>query len=204
MNTPFHHIARPIAALGAVAALAGIGLAIAVESTATGAADTMSSPLAITAMAASLAGLVALVIALAGMAAGPAAPLGRLGATSLVVAIAGAVLTSGAAWSGVVIAPWFATAVPTSIDPPESLLVVSTLSYATLGLGSILLGTALRRDGSAAGWVAALLIIGGLLCIPPFLPARYTLVVVAVAAALMRRSTATAAVPSPVRPAAGA
>jgi hypothetical protein len=204
VNTSFHHIARPIAALGAVAALGGIGLAIAVESTATGAADTMSSPLAITAMAASLAGLVALVIALAGMAAGHAAPRGQLGAISLVIAIAGAVLTAGAAWSGVVIAPWFATAVPASIDPPESLLVVSTLSYATLGLGSILLGIALRRDGSATGWVIALLIIGGLLCIPPFLPARYTLVVVAVAASLMLRSPAAAGAATPVRPVVGA
>jgi hypothetical protein len=190
--------------LGAVAALAGIGLAIAVESTATGAADTMSSPLAITAMAASLAGLVSLVIALAGMAAGPAAPRGRLGTASLVIAIAGAVLTAGAAWSGLVIAPWFATAVPASIAPPESLLVVSALSYATLGLGSVLLGIAVRRDGSAPGWVTALLIIGGILCIPPFLPARYTLVVVAVAAALMRRSTAAAVAPSTVRPTVGA
>lgn len=198
MNTSFLSLARPIAILGAVAALAGIGLAIAVESTATGAADAMASPMAIAAMAASLAGLVALVVALAGMAVGPTAPGGRFGAVSLLVGIVGATLTAGAAWSGLVIAPWFATALPATAEPPEALLVVSALSYAILGLGSILLGIAVRRDGTAPGWATALLIIGGILCIPPLLPARYTLVVVAVAALLVRRSAVAAPSTAPV------
>lgn len=198
MSTSFSSLARPIATLGAAAALAGIGLAIAVESTASG-ADAMASPMAITAMAASLAGLVALVVALAGMAAGPAAPSGQFGAAALLTAIVGATLTAGAAWSGVVIAPWFATALPASAEPPEALLVVSALSYAILGLGSILLGIAVRRDGSAPGWVTALLIIGGILCIPPLLPARYTLVVIAVAVLLARRSSVATPSTAPLR-----
>lgn len=198
MTTYFSTLARPIAIIGAIAALAGIGLAIAVESTATGGAEAMASPVAITAMAASLAGLVALVVALAGLAAGPTAPKGQFGATSLLVAIVGATLTAGAAWSGVVIAPWFATALPASAEPPESLLVVSALSYAVLGLGSILLGIGVRRDGTAPGWVSALLILGGVLCIPPLLPARYTIVVVAVAALLARRSPVVVASPAPM------
>lgn len=188
MNAHLFHAARPIAVIGAVAALAGIGLAIAVESTATSAADAMASPLAIAAMTASLIGLVGLVVGLAALPTAPVAPRGRLGIAALVVALVGATLTAGAAWSGLVMAPWFATTLPASAEPPEALLVMSTLSYAVLGLGSVLLGVSARRDGTAAGWVTGLLIIGGILCIPPFLPARYTLVVVAVAVLLVRRS----------------
>lgn len=197
MHSSLSRAARPIAAFAAAAALAGIGLAIVVESTAASADDVMASPMGITAMAASLAGLVALVIALAGLASGPAAPRGRLGAAALATAIAGATLTAGASWSGLVIAPWFATSLPALTEPPETLLIASTLSYALLGLGSILLAIALRRDGAAPGWVTALLIIGGLLCIPPFLPARYTVVVIAVAAVLLNRAPAPAGVRSP-------
>lgn len=151
----------------------------------------------IIAMAASLAGLVALVVAIAGFASGPAAPSGRLGTVATVAALAGATLTAGASWSGLVIAPWFATSVPLTVEPPEALLIASTLSYALLGLGSILLAVAVRRDGSAPGWVTALLIVGGILCIPPFLPARYTLVVVAMAALLFSRAPAPAAIRRP-------
>lgn len=197
MNASLSRAARPIAALGALAALAGIALAIVVESTAGPDAGGVASPMGIVAMAASLAGLVALVIAIAGLAGGATAPRGRLGTVATVTALAGATLTAGASWSGLVIAPWFATTVPASIEPPEALLVASTLSYALLGLGSILLAIAIRRDGTAPGWVTALLIIGGILCIPPFLPARYTLVVVAVAALLLSRAHAPAAGRSP-------
>ena len=197
MNTSLSRAARPIAAFGAVAAIAGIALAIVVESTAGATDDAMTSPMSITAMAASLAGLVALVVAVAGLASGPAAPQGRLGAAAIITALAGATLTAGAAWSGLVIAPWFATNLPATTEPPETLLIASTLSYALLGLGSILLGIAVRRDGIAPGWVSALLIIGGVLCIPPLLPARYTIVVIAVAALLLNRALAPAAVRSP-------
>jgi hypothetical protein len=197
MNPSLSRAARPIAVLGALAALAGIALAIVVESIAGSDADALASPMSIVAMAASLAGLVALVIAIAGLASGATAPRGRLGTVATVTALAGATLTAGASWSGLVIAPWFAMSVPASIEPPEALLVASTLSYALLGLGSILLAIAIRRDGTAPGWATALLIIGGILCIPPFLPARYTLVVVAVAALLLSRPHTPAAVRSP-------
>ena len=197
MNTALRHVAGPIAAFGAIAAVGGIALAIVVESTASSPAESLASPMGVTAMAASLAGLVALVVAIAGLASGPTPPRGRLGTLALVTALVGAALTAGAAWSGLVIAPWFATTLPSTVEPPESLLVASTLSYAVLGLGSILLAIAVRRDGTAPGWVTGLLIIGGILCIPPFLPARYTIVVVAVAALLLRRATAPAAVRSP-------
>lgn len=196
MNASLSRLARPVAALGAIAAIAGIALAIVVESTAASDVDTMASPLSILAMAASLVGLVALVVALAGLASGPSAPRGRLGTVATVTALAGATLTAGASWSGLVIGPWFATSMPATIEPPEALLVASTLSYALLGLGSILLALAMRRDGTAPGWATALLIIGGILCIPPFLPARYTLVVVAVAALLLSRAPAPAVVRS--------
>jgi hypothetical protein len=198
MHAPLYRAARPIAALGAIAAVAGIGLAIVVESTAGAAADAMASPMSITAMAASLAGLVALVVAIAGLAAGPTAPRGRLGTAAFVTALAGATLTAGASWSGVVIGPWFATNLPATTEPPEALLIASTLSYALLGLGSMMLGIVVRRDGTAPGWVTALLMIGGVLCIPPFLPARYTLVVVAVAALLLNRAPDPATVRSPL------
>lgn len=198
MNASFTRAARPIAAFGAIAAVTGIGLAIAVESTASSPADSLASPMGIAAMAASLAGLVALVVAIAGLASGPTAPQGgRLGVPATITALVGATLTAGASWSGLVIAPWFATTLPSTIEPPESLLVASTLSYALLGLGSILVAIAVRRDGTAPGWVIGLLIIGGILCIPPFLPARYTLVVIAVAALLLRGATAPAAIRSP-------
>lgn len=197
MNAPLYRAARPVAGIGAVAALAGIALGIVVESTGGAATDALASPVSIAAMAASLAGLVALVVAIAGLAAGPAAPRGRLGASAVVTAIAGATLTAGATWSGLVIGPWFATALPATTEPPESLLIASTLSYALLGLGAILTAIAVRRDGTAPAWATMLLIIGGVLCIPPFLPARYTLVVVGVAAVLLSRATAPAAVRSP-------
>ena len=197
MHASFSRTARPIAAFGALAAIAGIALGIVVESTAGSAGDALASPMSVTAMAASLAGLVALVVAIAGLASGPAAPHGRLGVAATVTVLAGGTLTAGAAWSGLVIAPWFATTLPATTEPPEALLIASTLSYALLGLGSILLGIAVRRDGTAPGWVTALLIIGGVLCIPPFLPARYTIVVVAVAALLLNRASAPAALRSP-------
>lgn len=197
MNPSLSRAARPIAVLGALAAIAGIALGIVVESTAGSDVDALASPMSIVAMAASLAGLVALVIAIAGLASGATAPRGRLGTIATVIALAGATLTAGASWSGLVIAPWFATSVPATTEPPEALLIASTLSYALLGLGSILLAVAIRRDGTAPGWATALLIIGGILCIPPFLPARYTLVVVAVAALLLSRAHAPAAVRSP-------
>ena len=197
MHTPLSRAARPTAAFGAIAAVTGIALAIVVESTAASATEATTSPMALTAMAASLAGLVALVIAIAGLAAGPAAPRGRLGVAGVVTALAGATLTAGASWSGLVIAPWFATSLPATTEPPESLLIASTLSYALLGLGSILLAISVRRDGAAPGWVTALLIIGGVLCIPPFLPARYTIVVIAVAALLLNRGSAPAVVRAP-------
>jgi hypothetical protein len=197
MNASLSRTARPVAALGAAAALGGIALAIVVESTAGSDADALASPMSITAMAASLAGLVALVVAIAGLAGGPMAPRGRMGTIATITALAGATLTAGASWSGLVIAPWFATSVPGSIEPPEALLIASTLSYALLGVGAILLAIAVRRDGAAPGWVTALLIVGGILCIPPFLPARYTLVVVAVAVLLFSRAPAPAAVRSP-------
>lgn len=197
MNAPLFRVARPIAAIGAAAAVAGIGLAIVVESTAGSGADSLASPMSVTAMAASLAGLVALVVAIAGFASGPSVPGGRLGTVAIVAALAGATLTAGASWSGLVIAPWFATSVPSGVEPPEALLIASTLSYALLGLGAILLAVAVRRDGSAPAWVTALLIVGGILCIPPFLPARYTVVVVAVAALLFSRATAPVAIRRP-------
>lgn len=197
MHASLSRAARPIAAFGAIAAVAGIALGILVESTAGSAADAMTSPLSITAMAASLAGLVALVVAVAGLASDPAAPRGRLGIAAIVTVLAGATLTAGASWSGLVLAPWFATSLPATTEPPEALLIASTLSYALLGLGSILLGIAVRRDSAAPGWVTALLIIGGVLCIPPLLPARYTIVVVAVAALLLSRAPVPAAIRSP-------
>lgn len=196
MDAPLTRAARPIAVFGAFAAIAGIVIAIVVESTAGSNTDAMASPMSILAMAASLAGLVALVVAIAGLAAGPTAPRGRFGTAAVLTSLVGGTLTSGAAWSGLVLAPWFATSVPGNIEPPEALLVASTLSYALLGLGAVLLALSLRRDGTAPGWVTALLIIGGILCVPPFLPARYTLVVVAVAAALLSRGTAPVAVRS--------
>jgi hypothetical protein len=88
---------------------------------------------------------------------------------------------------GLVLAPWFATELPAGITPPETVLVASTLSYALLGVGAVLLGVSLRREHLAPGWLVALLIVAGILCVPPLLPARYTLVVVAVAALLVRR-----------------
>lgn len=197
MNASLTGAARPIAAFGAIAAVAGIGLAIVVESTASSPAESLGSPLGITAMAASLAGLVALVVAIAGFASGPSSSRGRLGAIAIVTSLVGATLTAGASWSGLVIAPWFATTLPSTIEPPEALLVASTLSYALLGVGSILLAVAVRRDGTAPGWVIGLLIIGGVLCIPPLLPARYTLVIVAVAALLLRGAPAPTAIRSP-------
>lgn len=196
MNEHLYRSAKPVATIGAIAAIAGIALGIVVESTAGSSTDALASPMSILAMAASLAGLIALVVAVAALGSGPTAPRGRLGMVATVTTLIGATLTAGAAWSGLVIAPWFATSVPANVQPPESLLVASTLSYALLGIGSILLAMAVRRDGTAPGWVTALLIIGGVLCIPPFLPARYTIVVVAVAALLLSRSSAPAAVPS--------
>ena len=198
MNTSFSTVAKPIAALSAALAIAGIGLAIVVESTASSATDAMASPMSMAAMAASLFGLIGLVVALAGLAASPTAPRGPLGVVALAASLAGATLTAGAAWSGLVISPWFATTLPATTEPPEALLVASTLSYALLGLGSILMGLAVRRDSAAPGWVIALLIIGGVLCIPPFLPARYTLVVVAVAGLLITRARMRSAVRSPI------
>ena len=184
--TSFHRFARTIAVLAAIAAVAGIGLGIAVESTATS-ASAMASPLAMIAMGSSLAGLVGLAIALAGLAAGPAAPRSALAAAAIVVAIAGATLTAGAVWSGLALAPWFATEVPSDMAPPESVAIASVLSYAILGIGAVLLGISARRERSAPGWVVALLIVAGILCLPPLLPARYTLVVVAVALLLLVR-----------------
>jgi hypothetical protein len=112
------------------------------------------------------------------------------------ISLVGATMTAGAAWSGLVIAPWFATNLPASTEPPEALLIASTLSYALLGVGAILLAVAVRRDGTAPGWVTALLVLGGALCIPPFLPARYTLVVIAVAALALSRIQAPQAIRS--------
>lgn len=183
---PLYRVGRPIAVLAALAAVAGIGLGIAIEATATD-GTAMASPLAVAAMGASLAGLVGLVVALAGLAAGPNAPRGPLGTTALVLGLCGATLTAGSAWGGLVLAPWFATELPAGITPPETVLVASTLSYALLGVGAVLLGVSLRREHLAPGWLVALLIVAGILCVPPLLPARYTLVVVAVAALLVRR-----------------
>ena len=194
MNASLSRVASPVAGVGAAAAIAGIVLGIVVESTAGASSDALASPMGILAMAASLVGLVALVVAVAGFASGPTAPRGRLGVAAIVTSLAGATLTAGAAWSGLVVAPWFATSVPATVEPPEALLIASTLSYALLGLGAILVAVAVRRDGTAPGWAVALLIVGGILCIPPFLPARYTIVVVAVAALLLSRSRAPAAV----------
>jgi hypothetical protein len=202
VTTAFHRFARPIAVIAAIAAVAGIGLGIAVESTASD-ASAMASPLAMIAMGASLAGLVGLVIALAGFASGPAATRSALAAAAIVIAIAGATLTAGAVWSGLVLAPWFATQLPSDVAPPESVAIASVLSYAILGLGAVLLGISARRERSAPGWVVALLIVAGILCLPPMLPARYTLVVVAVALLLVvGRDEALAAARRPA-PAAG-
>jgi hypothetical protein len=53
------------------------------------------------------------------------------------------------------------------------------------GVGAVLLGISLRRERLAPGWLITLLIVAGVLCVPPLLPARYTLV--AVAALLVKR-----------------
>jgi hypothetical protein len=147
---------------------------------------------AIAAMGASLAGIVGLVVALAGSAAAGVAPRGTLGGTGVILALCGATLTAGSAWSGLVLAPWFATELPAGISPPEALVIASTLSYALLGLGSVLVGIGLYRDGRGPGWLAAFFVLAGILCVPPLLPARYTLVVVAVAVLLVKREPAQA------------
>ena len=185
MHAPFDRIARIAAAIAAVAALAGLGLGIAVESTARTPEDALASPMAIAAMAASLVGLVALVVSTVGLASSPVG--GRVGTAGKLLAVVGATLTSGAVWSGLALGPWFATAVPADVAAPETLPALSSISYAVLGLGSVLLGIALHRERATAGWISALLIVGGILCLPPFLPARYTLVVVGIALHLLRR-----------------
>jgi hypothetical protein len=183
---PLYRISRPIALLAALAAVAGIGLGIAVEATATDEAA-LASPLAIAAMAASLAGLVGLVVALAGLASGSCLSHGPLGLIGLILALAGGTLTAGSAWAGLVLAPWFVTELPVGMAPPESLAIASTLSYGLLGLGAVLLGISLRRQRLAPGWLVAFFIVAGIICVPPLLPARYTLVVVGVAILMVRR-----------------
>jgi hypothetical protein len=182
------------ALLAAPLAVLSIGFVIVAE--ATGEAGAMDTPAAIAGGATGLLATVALLLGLVWLHARTVTRLAGRGGMAMVIALVGAALTVGAAWSLAFVAPAFDARFPGLLEQPLPAVVAGYLaSHAVLGLGVIGWAVAARRAGAVSRGVGAALIIGGVLCLLP-LPARYLVV----AAALLVLALRTPAATVPVEP----
>jgi hypothetical protein len=166
----FTRLARGGALAAAPLALVLLAVAIAVGA---GGQPDMASPVVIAANVAGLGATIALLLGLVWAHLHTRAALEGRGGLSMSVAVIGAGLVVGAAWSAVFVAPALELAHPGLIDEPLGGVVAGyVISHAVLGLGALAWAVTARRAGvlsRGAGWV---LVIGGIVCLAP-LPARF-------------------------------
>lgn len=183
--------------LGAISSaplgIISVGLAIAAE--VSGTMQTMASPLGVAASITSIAATTALLLALVWAHLQTRVAMAGRGGAAMALAVAGAGLTIGAAWSLVPAAAFDARFPGLLTEPLPAVLAGYILSHTVLGVGVLLWAVAARRAGAIPRGVGTLLIVAGLICIAP-LPARY--VVVSIGIALLARRWSVQQVPAPV------
>lgn len=195
----FSIITRRSAVAAAPLAIVSVGLIIAAE--ASGTMGSMAGPLPIAAGAVGLAATCALLLALVGVHLTTRHTMGGRGGAAMAVALVGAGLVVGAAWSTAIVAPAFDASFPGLLTEPLTAVVAGYVaSHAVLGLGTLVWAVIARRTGAVTPRTGTVLIVGGLLCITP-LPARFILIAIGLALAVRQSAPgAQAAVSSEVRP----
>jgi hypothetical protein len=174
-------------------AVASIVLVIVAESS--GAMTSMASPIAVVASSVNLVATLGLLLGLVWLHLHTRDRMDGRGGAAMVVALLGAALAVGAAWSMVFPAPAFDARFPGLLSEPLPAVVGGyVVSHAILGVGTLLWAVAARRTGTLSKALSTVLIIGGLLCITP-LPARYLLVAVGLTLIARRRTHQVAASP---------
>ena len=149
--------------------------------------------LGVGANALALLSLLLLLVALARLAMRPALHEDGLGA--VLVAMTGTVLAAGGAWAQLVLLPVLAVEAPEVAERGATLLTAGyVVSFLVLGVGWLLVGLRLRRDGVPSG----LLMAGAALAIAP-LPTRWFLLAIAVSLLAVREQQAPVPAPAAVR-----
>jgi hypothetical protein len=172
---------RPLALAAGPAALAALVLffaALAVHGDDVGAIS--RGALGVGANVLALLSLLFLLAGLARLATRPALHEDGLGA--MLLAAAGTVLVAGGAWAQLVLLPVLAVEAPEVAERGATLLTAGYVaSFLVLGIGWLLVGLRLRKDGVPSG----LLMAGAVLAIAP-LPTRWFLLAVAVSVLAVR------------------
>ena len=146
--------------------------------------DFMGSTTAVVAGWAGFAAAGLLVLGLVGVVVRHAGQLGRGGRAALWVLLLATTVMVGASSTLAVVVPTLVERAPDIADnPPAAVPATFILSGLVMGVAGVVLGAALRRVGTAPGWVTTFFIVASVVTIVP-LPSRFFLLAFAVAALL--------------------
>jgi general nucleoside transport system permease protein len=164
---------------GALAA-APLGFILLVVAFTVGGAEgkTMATPAVVAANVAGLAATIGLLLGLVWAHLHTRAALDGRGGLAMTIAVIGAGLVVGSAWSSVFVAPAMELAHPGLTDEPLSGVIAGYIvSHVLLGLGVLGWAVVARRAGVITKAAGTVLGIGGIVCLAP-LPGRFFVVTV--------------------------
>lgn len=198
MSIPMHVTATPpvsqsatttvLKACGPLAVAALAAFIASIVATGGDALELATSPFSIAASLTGLAALTALSIGMAALSVRYEELRHGMGYVGWIVASVGTVLAAGGQWAQLFVLPGLAEPAPDlAANGIGSVVAGYIASYIVLGIGWLLIGIALLREGNTSKGLAWTIIVGALLCIGPF-PVRF--VVIAVAATLLARRNA--------------